>query len=403
MEKLKFFRFKMQYLVIAVIFFSVSSFCCGDCGNEPDTLEVDLIKLTFSADDNDEKSITVSSNTSWNFSRSESWIEARKSENKLYVKAENYTSTVSSRTGTITITAGDALPMTITVEQAAKEINNLSVSPTLLEFSANETVVKTVSVTTDSKEGWNAVTESSWITLSKKGNTLEVKVGVNTSALERVGRIIVTAGNAPEKTVTVNLKGNPTPDPELPKFAAYKASGKPKMLLPPGASLWTGNFLDEGKQRYSITGWGGKDITVYLIYKNGKFYIDYETPVLIDVTDNLLKGYFVAFTVSGNTVIIIKDYPISYNSRTKTFDFSGKYNGSDVLVGVIGITGSITGIFSFVGAFTECYANVMIVLDDDSDTLQDNSTATRSLKLSGEKINIDIKSIKEIEIKSIND
>ena len=480
----------MQYLVIAVVFFSVSSYCCGDCGNEPDTLEVDRIKLTFSADDNDEKSITVSSNTSWNFSRSESWIEARLSDNKLYVKVENYTNTSSPRTGTITLTAGDALPKTITVEQAAKEINTLSVNPTSLEFSAYETVAKTVSVTTDSKEGWNATTASSWITLSKKGNTLEVKVGVNTSALERVGNIIVTSGNAPEititvkqaaeiiltvsptslsfnynnpadqyitvitnasdwsattsvswltlskigqtlrvkattnsntarsttititadngkatKTVSVSQAASPIPGPVLP-YTIYNASGIPKMLQTPGPSTWSGIFSHEGGQRYSITGWGGMTITVYLNYDSStkKFTIEYQTPVLTDSSNSQIKGYFVAFTVSDYKLTIIKDYSFSFDSSTRTIDFSGKYNGIDVLVGILAVTGTIDNINNIVGAFTECYANVKIVLENNLNAPQIyNDTEKKSLKLSDEKLIINSKSIKKVEVKSIND
>jgi|GEM_PF-4059048 len=236
MKNFRLFRFKAQFLVIAA---AVLTLCGCPEDKEPDTLAADLSKVTFSADDTAEKSITVTSNTTWASSRSDSWIETRQSDNKLYIKVENYTNTSNSRTGTITLTAGDALPVTITVEQDKKELNSLTVDPPSLNYQANESGTKTVSVTTNSKDGWNATSDKSWITLTKKDNTIEVKVGTNTSNSERTGIIKVTAGNAPEKTITVTqgFATTLTVSPEKLEFD-YKAGSK-NITIATNASDWT--------------------------------------------------------------------------------------------------------------------------------------------------------------------
>ena len=575
MKNFKLFRFKPQFLVIAVAFLSVCGMCNDD--KEPDTLAADLSKVTFEADDTAEKSITVTSNTTWTSSRSDSWIETRQSENKLYIKVDNHANTSSSRTGTITLSAGDALPVTITVEQAAKKIDELSVNPTLLEYKANESGTKTVSVTTNSKDGWNATTDKSWITLSKKDNTLEVKVGAHTGSTERTGSIKVTAGNAPEKTITVNqaaeitltvspkslefdyksgeknisvnsnatdwtyskpssdswitvtksssrltvavseytgsssrsssikitagdkeetvtvkqvkkedditIKTNPTslsfaynnpPDQNIqvttnastwtattpvswltltksgqtlrvrattnsntarsatitfnadngkatstvsvsqagqpinplpPEFAIVTGSGTPEMLQNPGPKDWAGIWSLVSGSRYSMTGWGGTSIKTYLNYNAStkNFTIDHSTVV---VTDGDIKGHFVAFAVSNNTITVIADFPFPYNNTAQTINFGGRYNGVNVWVGVIGITGSLSSSsgFTFKGVFTECYSNAKIVFDIYSDAPQtDNNPAIRSIKFSGEKMKLDLKSIKKVEVKRMKD
>ena len=193
-------------------------------------------------------------------------------------------------------------------------------------------------------------------------------------------------------------------DGTIPNNAKYNASGTPDILTTAGPSRWTGVFKKESGQRYSITGWGGKDIKVYLNYDNDEFYIEYETSVITDNSDSKVKGYFVPFVIGSSTLTIIEDYPISYNSTTKTLDFSGKYNGSDVLVGVIALKGSVKANVPIEGAFTECYKNAKIVFDVNSYASQMNDDIEiRSLKLSGEKESIGNKIIKKIEIKNIND
>ena len=574
MKNFKLFRFKPQFLVIAVAFLSVFTMCSKK-EKEPDTLVADLSKVTFLADDTAEKSITVTSNTTWTSSRSDSWIETRQSENKLYIKVDNYSNTDNSRTGTITLSGGDALPVTITIEQAKKEINTLTVTPSVLDYKANESGTKTVSVTTNSKDGWNATTDKSWITLTKKDNTIEVKVGAYTGSSERTGSIKVTAGNAPEKTITVNqaaeitLSVSPksldfgngegvkditvttnadewtssktaswitltkvnnklsvevsentstserssnvkitagdkevtipvkqagkTPDiyistnvqsisftgnspadqniqvttnastwtattpvswltltksgqtlrvkattngntarsatitfnadngkatstvsvlqagqpiPLPPEFATYTGSGSPKLLQNSGPSTWTGIWLNVSGLRYSLTGWGGRSITSFMNYNttNRNFIIEHNTSVVTDNSNSNIKGYFVAFVISGNKLTVIKDYPIPYNSSTKVIDFSGKVSGSDVCVGIIAVEGAFGDTFTLAGGFADGYANAKLVLTDYLDAPRiDNNAATRSMKFSGEKIKIDLNSIKKVEVKSIND
>ena len=205
-------------------------------------------------------------------------------------------------------------------------------------------------------------------------------------------------------TITKDQDGKGGSNTTIPNNATYNGSGTPDILATAGPSRWTGVFNKESGQRYSITGWGGKSIKVYLNYNNGKFYIEYETSVITDNSNSQVKGYFVPFVIGSSTLTIIEDYPILYNSATKTLDFSGKYNGSDVLVGVIALKGSIKANVPIEGAFTECYKNAKIVFDINSYASRMNDDIEiRSLNLSGEKENICNKIIKKIEIKNIND
>ena len=643
----------MPFAVIAVCMFSLCGLCKDD--KDPDSLEATPLRLNFEADDIEEKVITITTNVvAWSYVESDDWVDAYKKTGEadvLYVKVKNYTDTSSPRTGSITIKAGEATPVTITVEQKAKKIDVLTANPESLEFQANESGTKTIAIVTDSKEGWSVKTENQWITLSKVENTIEVKVGANTSANDRNGTIIVNAGNAPEKripvkqsgettlklstkdlsfgyaassgnvtvetnagqwtsstdasswislsqpnssrltvtvtrnttgssrsgnvtvkannkeeritvtqakeeitlsvstnnlsfgynetatksvqvttnspswnssttaswltltksgtslsvraatnstsssrtgtitittedgklseTVTVTQEGNvtisaspnltftynettsktiqvttnasswsassnvswltltkstssisvraatnstsssrtgtitfttgdgkatatvsvtQTPGTPIPTFAIYDASGTPEMLQTPGPSRWAGIFLQESGQRYSITGWGGLAIKSFLNYSNNRFIIEYQTSVVTDASNSQIKGYFVAFIVSGGSLTVIVDYPISYNSSTRTIDFSGRESGINVWVGVIAVKGALSDNFQIEGFYTECYSNAKVVFDISSSAPQmNNNTETRSQILSSDKANIDISKIKTVK------
>ena len=231
----------MPFAVIAVCMISLCGLCKDD--KDPDSLEATPLRLNFEADDIEEKVITITTNVvAWSYVESDDWVNAYKKTGEadvLYVKVKNYTDTSSPRTGSITIKAGEATPVTITVEQKAKKIDVLTANPESLEFQANESGTKTIAIVTDSKEGWSVKTENQWITLSKVENTIEVKVGANTSANDRNGTIIVNAGNAPEKRIPVKQSGETTLTASTENLSFGYAASSGNVTITTNADQWT--------------------------------------------------------------------------------------------------------------------------------------------------------------------
>ena len=77
----------------------------------------------------------------------------------------------------------------------------LSVEPSALSFTAAATESYDVVVTTN-QQPWNATSNQTWCTITKGTNQFTVKASANTGAI-RTATITVTAGNAPNVTITV--------------------------------------------------------------------------------------------------------------------------------------------------------------------------------------------------------
>jgi len=149
-------------------------------------------ELIFNAYVFSEKTLTVKTGAKdWNATASENWILTRKSDDKLMVSAKNNSETTDNRAGTITVMAGSAEPVTVTVTQSA--LPTLSTSPTTLTFGANETTAKNVTVTTNSIS-WNYTCDVQWLKLERSNNTLTVAVNeLNLGTAERKANITITA------------------------------------------------------------------------------------------------------------------------------------------------------------------------------------------------------------------
>jgi hypothetical protein len=237
----------MKNLKISFRAIALSSFCilcltaCQKEEKDPDILLVLPTDLTFSATDTREQTISVSTNApSWKFSGGDSWLDSYiKQDNKLYIKVENYTNTETSRKSTLTITAGDAQPVTISIEQTPMEINTLSVSPESLSFDGDETGEKTVTVTTNAPD-WTPATEADWLTLSKEDKTLKIAVPTeNTGTADRTANIRITAGNAPELIlkVTQTVSFHLNVEPATISFEANE-TGEKTATISTNATSW---------------------------------------------------------------------------------------------------------------------------------------------------------------------
>ena len=88
---------------------------------------------------------------------------------------------------------------------SCKDKNELAVSPTTINFAANETTAKEVEITTDAKE-WDFSVETSgtWLNVEKQGNKLRLTPkSTNTTSLPRSAEITVTVKNTDPVKVAV--------------------------------------------------------------------------------------------------------------------------------------------------------------------------------------------------------
>jgi hypothetical protein len=168
-----------------------------------DNLSSGASTVTLSGDDISPQDITITTSASdWSATSDASWLTLTKQgANTLRVAAKEKNPTVNQRSATVTVTAGTAAPMTITVIQnGATPV--LSASPTKLSFVATNASSQSVSITTN-VSAWDATTNASWITLSKSGTSLKVSVSDNTGSSSRTDEITVTAGNASPVKISV--------------------------------------------------------------------------------------------------------------------------------------------------------------------------------------------------------
>ena len=202
------------------------------------TLSVSPSSLEFAADETGEKSVTINTSApSWNATKEASWITLTPQGNTLKVSVE--ANTGANRSAQITVTAGNAPPVTVSVTQKEKQ-HTLSVSPSSLEFTYNETSQKSVTVTT-SASSYSASTNVSWIMLNLQGSTLRVSVTANSGTSSRSGTITISAGNAPNRTVSVMQTGQSNTLSVSPTSLAftYNETSQKTVTVTTSASSWS--------------------------------------------------------------------------------------------------------------------------------------------------------------------
>ena len=237
-------QFTIKFMTYAALVAGI--FLLNGCKEKEPKLSVSPTQLTFRADDTQEQSVTIETNASnWDYKvsyQSESgWMNVytkANNDNQLFVKVSDYTDTNASRTGKITINAGKATAVDVTVEQIKKPINTLSVNPTSLTFEANEVGNRTVAVTTDAPS-WDANTSASWIQLNKQGQQLTVNVSSqNTQSNDRTADVVFKAGNAPDVTLKVTQKYRETLTVEPPSLTFSATGSKQTLTITTNAPNW---------------------------------------------------------------------------------------------------------------------------------------------------------------------
>jgi hypothetical protein len=169
--------------------------------NAKNSLSISPESLSYESNEIGDKTASITTTApSWDATVDASWVSLSKQGNTLQVTVSTMNTATSPRTATITVTAGNADQKTLTVTQA--KAHTLSISPSSLSFTADETGMKTVAIETTAPN-WNATRDASWVELSKQDNTLRVSVATNSSSSSRSATVIISAGTAPEKTLTV--------------------------------------------------------------------------------------------------------------------------------------------------------------------------------------------------------
>jgi hypothetical protein len=151
------------------------------------------------------EAITVTTDQeAWNAVSNQAWLVVTKAADSFTVRAISANITGKPRTATVTVSDGNATPVTVAVTQekrAAPPPPSLAVSPDSLSF-ASAAGSQAVTVTTN-QSYWMAADDATWITLTQAGTSLTVRVTANTTAAARTGTVTVLSGAATPVTVVV--------------------------------------------------------------------------------------------------------------------------------------------------------------------------------------------------------
>jgi hypothetical protein len=132
-------------------------------------------------------------------------------------------------------------------------------------------------------------------------------------------------------------------------LGTYHAGGVPSWLIESGPSSWASTVtMPEDESYYALSNFGGYDIDVWIDYTNGGLIIDNYSEVAWTQEEDYV-GYFFAAYTDGEYIYWLDRYEVSWNNSTRVLDFSGKYEGHDILVGVLAFevaTGEAGGVFT---------------------------------------------------------
>ena len=231
-----------------------------------DDIRLSISPQTMEFDCNEEeKTLAITSNSSWTTSSDQSWCTVSKSSgngnDNITVKVSK-TDAADKRTANVKITAG-TLSQTVTVTQNGV---TLSVSPQKVDFG-NKAEEITVAITSNSS--WTVSSDQSWCTVNKSsgnGNdNITVKVTQNNSAENRTTNVKITAGTL-SQTVTVTQNGvSLSVSPQKVDFD-YKAEEKTVAIT--SNSSWTVSSDQSWCTINKSSGNGNDNITVKVTQNN---------------------------------------------------------------------------------------------------------------------------------------
>ena len=162
---------RKSFLMLLTGMFAISSGALVGCNDDDDVNKKNSLSVTpasaieFKAGDNQDVVLTVKTDAkSWAFEKNGEWIGAKQDGDKLTVNAQANT-TESVRPGRITITAGNAEPVNINVNQKGLEVGEivLSISPSdPIGFEATGNKAVELTVTTNAPD-WTFSYPEEWM------------------------------------------------------------------------------------------------------------------------------------------------------------------------------------------------------------------------------------------------
>ena len=280
------------------------------CRKEDDILSVERTLISIAANETSTQMATIVTNvTNWDATTTSEWLTVEKQENTLLLTPTENSKT-SARSATVTVKAGAAPSVTITVTQAG--MNTLLVTPFSISFPAHATAPKAVTVTTNAAD-WSAITDVSWLSIERRGTTLELTSSTNTNALERSATVTIKAGTAHEFTVMVIQAGTNTLSvtPHSISFTANETTAKTVMV--------TGNI----ENWYAVT--SATWLTLEKIGNTLKL-----TPTANDVTSERLADVTIIDGVAPNAILEITQGAannLTIDNGTFSFEADGMASG----------------------------------------------------------------------------
>lgn len=163
-----------------------------------DSLSVDPTTLDFDFTGEPSQTVTVTTSAdTFTATPSDSWITIVQSDGSFTVTLDENTGEV--RTSSITVNAGTADEVTITVTQASQDL--LSVTPPTQTVAYDDQSVCTYIVSANSGS-YSATSDADWVTITQSDDSFTVNaISQNTTGTERIATITITSGNADPVTV----------------------------------------------------------------------------------------------------------------------------------------------------------------------------------------------------------
>ncbi|MDR1723934.1 MAG: BACON domain-containing protein, partial [Tannerella sp.] len=231
-------RFKFYPMIAAMISLLVFNAC-----KEDPTLSVSQNSLSFTAEETSAKTVGVETNQDyWVASSSESWVTAQQNGNQLSVSVSKNESFQSDRNATITVSAGEAVPVTISVTQE-KTTRYLSVGESTVSYAYDQTGDKAVPISTNDKN-WKVSTTATWFTAKKLNeSTLVVTVAKANSTITALSGVISVTGEdgGDGQSITVTQGAAPPSISISPSSLSfeYNASSSKSVTVTSNDANWT--------------------------------------------------------------------------------------------------------------------------------------------------------------------
>lgn len=320
--------FVLSMMGISALLFHLTISCKDD---KPDPqLSLNATVLSVAAQANSSNTFAITSNVSWTITSSEEWLTANSASgannDTVTVTALENTET-SERTATITVSATEMTPQTITITQFGAG-NSIAVSKNTLSMAAENNSSETFAITSNSN--WAASSSQTWLTVSPKSGAKDATVTVtaqqNSSNSVRTATVTVSATGANPQKVTVTQNG-------IPGYPYYDISGCTAPAMPSYANLTANAYLPDpftfmdGTRMSSKADWKCRRAEIATMAQEYQYGYKPGTPY------SATTG-----STSGNSIIV----NVTDNGKTISFTCSISYpsTGTAPYPAMIGIGGS---------------------------------------------------------------